>query len=220
MSATPARTPAVQADVFNNTLTLNFPLTKGTPELSIDVTTLSPEIYKQAALHGLKQKLADAAAIARNPVNGATASPDDKYAAVKLVFDRLTGPNATWNAIREGVERNASPIFVRAVAEATGKDIATTSVNIKAMTKEQQAALKKNVRIVDIMQRMEREAVAAAGNVGDDLLAMLSGEGIPAGSEGAGEEPGDAPMVSIPDRRTKKQKEADAAAEQKRRAGN
>ncbi len=175
MTAPATRTPVVSADIFGTTLTLNFPLTKGTPELSIDITTLDPEIIKQATLHGLKQKLADAAAIARNTSNGAAASPDDKYMAVKIVFDRITGPAPTWNAVREGVERAPNSVFVRAVAEATGKDVASTAIMVKALDKEKQNALKKNIRIVDIMHRMEREE-AQKGGSGDDLLAMLSGD--------------------------------------------
>jgi hypothetical protein len=42
-----------------------------------------------AAMHGLKQKLVDAAAISWNPETGRAATVEDKYQAVKAVYDRL-----------------------------------------------------------------------------------------------------------------------------------
>lgn len=173
-----AKSSVIVTDIFNTTLTLNFPLTTGTPELQIDVTTLPTELLHMAAAHGLKQKLCDAAAISRNTSNGASATPDDKYAAVKAIYDRLTGPNPTWNAPRAGVERTPGTLFVRAVAEVTGKTVAEMAPQIKAMTKDQQAALKQNPRVLAVIQRMEREAAdAAATKAGnsDELLASLMG---------------------------------------------
>ena len=127
-------------------------------------------------MHGLKQKLVDAAAIARNPDNGLSATPEDKYNAVRTVYDRITRADGTWNAVREGVEKQQGGMFIRAVMELTGKTKAQIDNGMEKMSKEQIAALKKNPRVLDIMQRMEREAAAALGNTGDDLLAALAGE--------------------------------------------
>jgi hypothetical protein len=181
MNAPTTRKPVVSTDVFGDTITLNF-LTGH--ELSIDINTLSPEIQKQAMLHGLKQKLVDAAAIARNTETGDSATAVDKYNAVKTVYDRITMPNGTWNAIREGVEKAQGGVFMRAVMELTGKTKAQLDAMLEKLSKEQIAALKKNDKIVDIMQRIEREALANKGDKSDDLLNML----MTAGEEGAAEE--------------------------------
>ena len=173
MNAPATRKAVVTTDVFGDTLTLNFITGE---ELSIDTSKLSPEIMHQAMLHGLKQKLVDAAAIARNPDNGLSATPADKYNAVKTVFDRITSANGTWNAVREGVEKQQGGMFVRALMEVTGKTKAQIDNAIEKYTKEQIAALKKNPRIMDIMQRMEREAAAALGDTSDSLLDELAGE--------------------------------------------
>lgn len=172
MNAPATRKPVVTADIFGNQLTLNFITGE---ELQIDITKLDPEIIKQATLHGLKQKLCDAAAIARNTTTGNSASPIDKYNAVRTVYDRLMSTAPTWNAVREGVERAPNSIFVRAVAEVTGKSVIDTAAQLKAMTKEQQASLKKNIRIIDAMQRLELAEAQNAGSTGDDLLSMLMG---------------------------------------------
>lgn len=170
MTATTTRKPVVSTDVFGDNLTLNFITGE---ELIIDVTLLSTEIQKQAMLHGLKQKLVDAAAIARNTLTGQPATCEDKYAAVRVVFDRITKPEGTWNAIREGVEKAQGGMFMRAVMELTGKTKAQLDAMLEKLDKDQIAALKKNDKIVEITQRMEREALANNPNDSDDLLNAL-----------------------------------------------
>lgn len=183
--AEPVRKSVVSTDIFGTTLTLNFITGQ---ELSVTLDNLSPEIIKQAALHGLKQKLVDAAAIARNTDNGDSATPTDKYNAVKTVYDRITREDGTWNAIREGEVKHQGGIFVRAVMELTGKSKADIDAAMEGYSKEQIAALKKNPRVMDIMQRMQREEAAAAGNTGDDLLAQLAAPASDDGDDNADDE--------------------------------
>ena len=52
---------------------------------------LNPEIQRAALLHGLKQKLVDAAAISRDTATGRAATIVTKYDAVREIFDRITG---------------------------------------------------------------------------------------------------------------------------------
>ncbi len=174
MTAATTRKPVVATDVFNSTLTLNFITGQ---ELSVTLDNLSPEILRQAALHGLKQKLVDAAAIARNPDNGATATPADKFAAVKAVYDRITRADGTWNANREGEVKQAGGMFLRALMELTKKDKESVQLYLEGLSKEQVAAMKKNQKVLDIMQRMEREAAAKVEDTADDLLDQLAGLG-------------------------------------------
>ena len=56
---------------------------------TLSTTELSTEILSQALLHGLKQKLVDAAAIARNVDTGASATVADKKEAVMEIHSRL-----------------------------------------------------------------------------------------------------------------------------------
>ncbi len=171
MNAPTTRKPVVSTDVFGDTLTLNF---LSGQELSLSLANLSPEILKQAALHGLKQKLVDAAAIARDPTSGLSATPEDKYQAVKSVFDRITKADGTWNAIREGEARAHGGMFVRALMELTKQDRDQVNAYIEKLTKEQVAAMKKNASVLEVMQRMEREAAAEKGADSDNLLAALA----------------------------------------------
>lgn len=93
------RTPAIDATTDTNALTVTLAFSNG-ETLVIDATQLSSDIQAQATLHGLKQKLVDAAAISRNPDTGRTASVDDKYNAVREVYDRLL--SGQWNKVRDG----------------------------------------------------------------------------------------------------------------------
>jgi hypothetical protein len=169
MTATTTRTPAISTDIFGTTLTLNF---SNGMELAIDVTTLTPEMLHQAALHGLKQKLCDGAAIARDTVTGGTATIADKFSAVLTIYNRITKENA-WNANREGVEKASGGVFVRAMMELTGKTKVDMDAILEKYTKEQLAALKKNPRVLEITQRMERERALATDTTSDNLLAEL-----------------------------------------------
>ena len=68
--------------------------------IDVEADQLSTEICRAAMMHGLKQKLCDAAAMSRNPETGRPATVEEKYAAVKEVYDRLL--KGEWNAKREG----------------------------------------------------------------------------------------------------------------------
>lgn len=171
-----SRVPAVSTDIFNSTLTLNFSNGK---ELAIDLNKLAPAIQLQAGLHGLKQKLVDAAAIARDTTTGKEASIDDKYLAVKAVYDRLTSADApSWNAIREGGNgaSHTGGLFLRAMCAITRKTPEVMKAELDKMTKEQLSALKKNPRII---QKMADLQLADIGdNVdSDSLLDSLANTG-------------------------------------------
>lgn len=174
MTAPTTRKSAISSDIFGTTLTLTFSNGK---ELAIDVNALTPEIVQQATLHGLKQKLVDAAAITCDKTTGKSATIDDKFNAVQKVWDRLMGNGCApaWNAPREGVERGAGGVFLRAMMRITGKDRATMQAELEALGKEKVAALKKNSRVVDMIHTIEKEDLKDGADDSDDLLNELTG---------------------------------------------
>ena len=94
------------------TLVMTF---KDGKTIELNAGTLSEEIQRTAMMHGLKQKLGDAAAISRNAETGRAASIADKYNAVKEVADRLT-TERQWNKTREGGSGGGS-LLLRALCE-------------------------------------------------------------------------------------------------------
>ena len=144
--------------------------------LTLRATDLSPTIVAQAIIHGLKQKLVDAAAISRNPETGRAASVADKYEAVKEVYDRLL--SGGWNKRREGgAGGSVGGLLFRALCRMY--DGKKTADDIRAFlegkTDAEKAALRKNSRVAAIIEEIRAES-AKDGDVNtDDLLADLEG---------------------------------------------
>jgi len=166
-----ARKTAISADVYQSTLTLTFADGR---DIAIDLNSLSESIKQQAMLHGLKQKLVDAAALSRNPETGRSATLDDKFAAVKEVADRITSADGTWNKERKSGDaaENGGNLLLRAIQHMTGKDRTYAESFLNSKTKEQRAALKKNPRVLSAMAELQAATVVGGVNT-DELLGEL-----------------------------------------------
>lgn len=168
------RIPAVSAEIDGMALTLTFATGN---KLHMDAGMLTKEIVNQATMHGLKQKLIDAAAIARNTDTGASATVRDKFDAVKAVFDRLLGGD--WNTTRasgEGPTRGSLLLLAlqRFQPERSVDDLIAF---LDGLTPEQKKGLGLNPKILTHIQAIqaERAEIAAkrSGVDSDDLLASL-----------------------------------------------
>ena len=126
------RTPAIEATVYStyrnvlgNSDAPNWDAADGGAlelkfgngeTILISTNNLAPSIQTQAMVHGLKQKLVDAAAISRNPDTGHSATIDDKYNAVREVYDRLLAGN--WNKGRgDGQATGNGGLLFRALCQ-------------------------------------------------------------------------------------------------------
>ena len=163
------RNATISATINGNTLALTF--TNG-ETLTMRGDALTGDVQQYAMMHGLKQKLVDAAAISRNPETGRAATVEDKYQAVKAVFDRLLG--GQWNATREG-GGNAGGLLAQALTRMyAGRK---TAEDIKAFLAEksdaEKTALRKNPRVAQIIEDIRAEQGKAAGIDTDELLGEL-----------------------------------------------
>ena len=140
--------------------------------LALTATQLSNEVLEYAVWHGLKQKLVDAAAISRNPETGRAASVEDKYQAVKTVFDRLLG--GQWNATREG-GGNAGGLLMQALVRMyTGrKTVEDIKVFLAEKSDAEKTALRKNPRVAQIIEDIRAEQGKTANIDTDELLGEL-----------------------------------------------
>lgn len=158
--------------------------------LTVDATKLHAEIVQAALMHGLKQKLIDAAAISRDPETGRTATIDDKFNAVRAVYQRITDPNApSWNAVRvagEGSSKAKGGMLVAAMMRLTTKSRAEVLEFLETRTKEEVAALRKNPRVEEIMAQLRAEQANTDGIDSDALLDGLM-DGAEADDEDGGE---------------------------------
>lgn len=141
--------------------------------LEITAGQLSADIRAYGLIHGLKQKLVDAAAISRDPETGRAATIETKYAAVKEVYDRLL--SGEWNKRREGGAGASGGLLFRALCRMYSTK---TPEDIKAFLESKsdadKAQLRKNPKVAAVIEEIRAESVKPGDAAGsDDLLAGL-----------------------------------------------
>jgi hypothetical protein len=179
MAIVTSKKSTITADVFLPKMTLTLTFING-KEIVVDANSLNDDIRNMAILHGLKQKLVDAAAISRNLDTGMSASVDDKYNAVKKIADRLTSPDGKWNEGRSASSEDkptagVNNILVRALMKMKEADESYIRGWLGEKTKEQRAALRRNPRVVQIMAELQAATVVNGVNT-DELLNELGME--------------------------------------------
>lgn len=161
-----------------NDTAAQFLLADGT---SIDVRLgdLTDEIKHALMLHGLKQKVADAAAIPRDTETGRSATDADKIKAMRAVADRIIA--GEW-AARAG-EGGGAPrsllqrALERLYPQRTREEIAEF---LAGMDKKQQSALRMSPKVAPIIAGLRDEAARGAKGVdADELLGELAGSYTP-----------------------------------------
>lgn len=142
-------------------------------ELTIKARDLTNEVMEYAIFHGLKQKLVDAAAIGRNPETGRSATVDDKYEAVKAVYDRLLA--GRWNAERgEGGTGTGGLLFAALCRMYAGRKTEEELRDwLATKDKKAQAELRKNPKVATIIEQIKAERGADDDTTGEDLLNEL-----------------------------------------------
>lgn len=141
-------------------------------ELAITASQLANNVMEYAIFHGLKQKLVDAAAISRNPETGRAASVEDKFQAVKTVFDRLLA--GQWNAVREGGGATGGLLLQALVRMYAGRKTPEQLREFLADKSDaEKTALRKNPRVAQIIEEIRAETGKAANIDTDGLLGEL-----------------------------------------------
>lgn len=197
MAITTTKKSAISTDVFMPKLTLTLTFGNG-KEIIVNANDLRQDIRDMAMMAGLKAKLIDAAAMSRNPENGASASVDDKYNAVKRVADRIMSDDGQWNEGRSAAgdsTAGANNSLLRAIMRMTGKDETYCRDFLSAKTKEQRAALRKNPRVLQIMAELQAATVVGGINT-DALLAEL---GVDDGGESTSDDSNPIPLADAMD---------------------
>lgn len=144
----------VSADIEGQVLTVTFGDGR---TIRLDAAQMDEAMKAIALMHGLKQKLVDAAAIPRDTVTGRSPSLLDKFTAVQEVAERITGPAPAWNKIRDGGVSSANELLIRALVEMSGKPREAVAAMVEASSKEELAALRKHPKVAVILLRMATE---------------------------------------------------------------
>lgn len=94
-----------------------------------------------AVIHGTKQKIADAAAIARDTTTGKSATDQEKRDAMQTIVDRLDA--GEWNAERTGGGAKAVDVdcLVAAIAATLSKNVVGVRAFVESKTDDGRKAL-------------------------------------------------------------------------------
>lgn len=157
---TETKPKTIETLIEGGTLVLTF---SSGERLAINPNTLSVEIREQALLHGLKQKLVDAAAISCNPETGKSATVADKYAAVLEVYERITRETAPmWNKVREGGGATSGGLLLQALCVLyPTKSVEDLRAWIAAKTDKERAQLRAEPRIAAEIAKLRPQADAS-----------------------------------------------------------
>jgi hypothetical protein len=162
----------VASSIENNLLTISV---VGFEPLVIDPTKLTPELQLAAMLHGLKQKLSDAAALPRNTDTGASATTQDKYDAIYEIHSRLVS-GGEWNKVKAGTGTGMSGAsqLARAMVELTGKTRTEIDAFLATKSIAEKNALKADERVAVVIARQNaKPSTIDTSSMLDELLPVI-----------------------------------------------
>lgn len=150
--------------------------------IEIDVAKLSDENRATGLLHGISQKVADAAAMSVDPETGKPATVEAKRAAMQKVIDALM--SGRWTVEREGGEGGmlleALVQYYAAEKPKAGKTRESIAAHLATMTEKQKAALRNtSAHLKPYMDALRAERGKATGEDAEALLGAFDAEPEP-----------------------------------------
>lgn len=162
-----ARTPLISAMIDNGILTI---ATEGHPAIMVDPADMPEALNAYAALHGYKQRIVDAAA------KGPEATPAEKYAAMKAVYDHMF-KSGEWSRVGAGDGTSGDGLLARAIMEATGVDRDAARAAVAGMDKSTQYAMRMSDELAPIIARLRVARAPKPKAGGIDVAAALAAIG-------------------------------------------
>lgn len=152
-------------DVATGVLTVEI---IGAGEVAVSLADLSEDVIRQAALHGLSQKLGDVVA-AKECVG------DTALAMIKSVVDSLYA--GKWGAERaSGTGGGKMALYVEAISRLQGVPVEQVAATLEGLSDEQQKAIRGMPAVkamVDVIKAEKARVVLESGDNG--LGAMFGG---------------------------------------------
>lgn len=173
MTESNKRVPVISCEIAEDQQSLRMTCVNG-EALTLKRDMLSEAMLAHAVMHGLKQKLIDAAAISRDPDTGRSATPGDKWTAVMAVYDRIT-QQGQWNAGRgDGAGAGGNGLLFRALVRMyPAKTAEQLRVYLDGKTKAEQAALRLNPKVAVIIDEIKAERATDSEIDSDSMLDEL-----------------------------------------------
>lgn len=154
MENTIAKKASINVETNLEALTVTFIGADG-KKLEVSAMDLSKDIRTQAMLHGIKQKLVDAAAIARDPNTGKSATLDAKFQAINEVLERLKKDE--WNKKREGGTSEGGILLTALTRIYKDRDANDVKEWLSHLSSKEKAAIRLDVNVAKVIQEIQAE---------------------------------------------------------------
>jgi len=138
----------------------------GAGDTMLDLGALSEATRHRAMVHGMIQRVSDAAAMSRNDETGKPASPADKLAAMARLVDHYNSGTDQWTMVREGGGGgNEGGLLGQVLMRAYGAKAGETAdqhrerilAYVKKRTPKERAALLAEPRLAQIAAQIREE---------------------------------------------------------------
>lgn len=135
----------------------------GVGTLTLDPKALPPANRAYAEWHGLKQKIVDTAALERNKDTGASATPQEKFDAMRDQVEHLLA-GGDWNRRPTGGSGNAG-LLVEALVRVSGQSVDEVRAFVATMDDKTQSAMRGDTAIAPVIAEIKAERARKAGSV-------------------------------------------------------
>ena len=141
----------------------------GAGELTLRMSDLAPVILERARDFGMVQRIMDKAAIPRDTSTGKSATPAEKYAAMKGLVDHYSSGSAEWSRKREPVGKRGGKngrLLLQALQEYyPGRSVEALTEYLAARSEIEQDALLICKELKPIVDRLRAASVASVDTI-------------------------------------------------------
>ena len=137
-----------------------------------------------AAMFGMQQRIGDKGAIPRDVNTGLSATPLEKFNAIKGAVEFYEAGGSDWNMTRTGVVKDTTPLTLQAIAAVYQTTVEKAKVHVQSIADKKGISLADYLKVLAKTETIGKEmlvikaAMFKAGNVdADKELAGLMGKG-------------------------------------------
>jgi len=150
--------------------TLTFTVLK-VGELTLELGKVHQSNLDYAAIHGLKQRVSDAAAIPFDAKAKRYATPQEKYDAMKALVDHYNSGAAEWSLKRAERVGTDELMLTQALSELYPMQTAdAVRAKVAGMTRAERTALSDHPKVKPVIERLRAAALATSGVDAEKLL--------------------------------------------------
>lgn len=133
----------------------------GVGVIRMDITAIHGEIMKKAAIHGMIQRISDAAAISRDPRTGEAATRQDKYDAMQRLVNHYESGTSEWSRRPVAGEGKSGGLLFKALCIMSAETKTADDIRewMSAKTKAQLTALRNSPKVAAIISELRPASI-------------------------------------------------------------